>query len=163
MAVLGVATCRAGGLRPTTLLDTPYASGSPKTEMMAFDLLLKHDLRFEKNFQSSVSRLDLWSENLWWSIWLEFLCKTGNSTSLLLRQRRYIFCAHGHMARGGHGIPRVLLGPAMPDPSTPCRWPLLKRSYSRFRGGCQHGGRPAVVFYPFGHPAPYASVCALSW
>jgi hypothetical protein len=25
------------------------------------------------------------------------------------------------MSRGGHGLPKVLPGPAMPDPSTPCR------------------------------------------
>jgi hypothetical protein len=27
----------------------------------------------------------------------------------------------GHVARGGHGVPKVLIGPAMPYPSTPCR------------------------------------------
>jgi hypothetical protein len=27
---------------------------------------------------------------------------------------------HGRMARGGHGLPKVSLGPAMPHPSTPC-------------------------------------------
>jgi hypothetical protein len=26
---------------------------------------------------------------------------------------------HGRMARGGHGLPKVSPGPAMPDPSTP--------------------------------------------
>jgi hypothetical protein len=30
------------------------------------------------------------------------------------------FCnLYGRMARGGHGLPKVLLGPAMPYPSTP--------------------------------------------
>jgi hypothetical protein len=29
-------------------------------------------------------------------------------------------CGHGRMARGGHGHPKVSLGPAMTDPSTPC-------------------------------------------
>jgi hypothetical protein len=28
---------------------------------------------------------------------------------------------HGCMARGGRGLPKVSVGPAMPDPSTPCR------------------------------------------
>jgi hypothetical protein len=27
---------------------------------------------------------------------------------------------HRHMARGGHGLPKVLSGPAMPEPSMPC-------------------------------------------
>jgi hypothetical protein len=39
---------------------------------------------------------------------------------------------HRRMARVGHGLPKVLLGSAMPDPSTPCRgatsetalWPI---------------------------------------
>jgi hypothetical protein len=26
------------------------------------------------------------------------------------------------MARGDHGLPKVLLGPALPDPSMPCGW-----------------------------------------
>jgi hypothetical protein len=41
---------------------------------------------------------------------------------------------HGRMARGCHGLPKVLLGPAMPYSSTLC-------------------GRTAAVFYP----TPYAS------
>jgi hypothetical protein len=28
---------------------------------------------------------------------------------------------HGRTGRGGHGLPKVLLGLAIPDPSTPCR------------------------------------------
>jgi hypothetical protein len=47
---------------------------------------------------------------------------------------------HGRMARGGHGFPKVSLGPAMPDPFRPCRWAILE----------------TAVFYPFGHPTPYA-------
>jgi hypothetical protein len=55
------------------------------------------------------------------------------------------------MASGGHGLPIVSPGLAMPDPSMPCGratpgtalWPL-------------QGGQPAAVFYPFGHPTPYA-------
>jgi hypothetical protein len=27
---------------------------------------------------------------------------------------------HGRTTRGGHGLPKVSLGPAMPDSSTPC-------------------------------------------
>jgi hypothetical protein len=37
----------------------------------------------------------------------------------------------GRMAKGGHGIPKVSLGPVMPEPSTP---------YGRF-----WGGRPASL------------------
>jgi hypothetical protein len=36
--------------------------------------------------------------------------------------------------------------------------PPLKRPYSRFRGACPQGGRPAAIFYRFGHPTPCAYV-----
>jgi hypothetical protein len=39
---------------------------------------------------------------------------------------------HGRMARGGHGLPKVWLGPTMPNPSMPCG--------------------PAAVFYPLDTP-----------
>jgi hypothetical protein len=42
---------------------------------------------------------------------------------------------YGTVARGGHGLPKLLLGPAMPYPSTPCGQPSLKWPYSHFRGG----------------------------
>jgi hypothetical protein len=64
---------------------------------------------------------------------------------------------HDRMARGGHGVPKVLLGPTMPFPSTLCGWPPLKLPYSHFRSGYLQGGRPVVVFHPNGHPTPYAS------
>jgi hypothetical protein len=44
------------------------------------------------------------------------------------------------MARGGHGLPKVSLGSAMPDPSTPCGWAIPE----------------TAVLYPLGHPAPFA-------
>jgi hypothetical protein len=56
------------------------------------------------------------------------------------------------MARGGHGLPKVSLGPAMLYPSMPCGWP-----YDNFRDGRQHSGQPATIFYPLGYPMPYAS------
>jgi hypothetical protein len=61
------------------------------------------------------------------------------------------------MARGGHGLPKVSHGPAMPNPSTPfgrATPEIALRSVS----GVTHpqGGQPAAVFYPFGHPTPYA-------
>jgi hypothetical protein len=39
----------------------------------------------------------------------------------------------GHMAMGGHGLPKVSLGPAMLDSSTPCRWSPLKQPYGCFK------------------------------
>jgi hypothetical protein len=44
---------------------------------------------------------------------------------------------YGRMARGGHGIPKVSPGPAMPIPSLPFGGggTPLKRPYSHFRGG----------------------------
>jgi hypothetical protein len=41
---------------------------------------------------------------------------------------------HGRMARESHGLPKVLLGPAMANHSTPSRRPPLKRPYRHFRG-----------------------------
>jgi hypothetical protein len=51
------------------------------------------------------------------------------------------------MARGGHGLPKVLLGPAMPNPLMPCGRPALR---------WLQGKQPAAVFYPLGHATPYA-------
>jgi hypothetical protein len=39
------------------------------------------------------------------------------------------------IARRDHGLRKVLPGPAMPDPSTPCGQTILKRPYGRFRSG----------------------------
>ena len=33
---------------------------------------------------------------------------------------------HGRMARGGHGLPKVSPGPAMPNQSIPCGWATPK-------------------------------------
>jgi hypothetical protein len=54
----------------------------------------------------------------------------------------------GSMARGGHGLPKFSTGPAMPYPSTPCGRATLETKWQN--------ERPAGVFYPFGHPTPYA-------
>jgi hypothetical protein len=51
---------------------------------------------------------------------------------------------HRRMARGGHGFPTVLLGPAMPYPSTPYGRATTEIHYGRFR-----------TLDP-GHPTPYA-------
>jgi hypothetical protein len=53
---------------------------------------------------------------------------------------------------GGHGLPKVSPGQTMPNISMPCGWPSLKRPYNH-----PVSGHPAAVFYPLGHPTPYAS------
>jgi hypothetical protein len=58
----------------------------------------------------------------------------------------------GHMARGGHGLPKVSPGPTVPYPSTPCKQLTLKQPYSHFKGGRPQRGRHAAVLYSFGHP-----------
>jgi hypothetical protein len=39
-----------------------------------------------------------------------------------------------HMARGGHGLPKVLLGPAMPYPSTLCGFATPETAFPAFQG-----------------------------
>jgi hypothetical protein len=68
---------------------------------------------------------------------------------------------YGRMAWGGHGLPQVSLGPY---PSRPCERPPLKRPYKHFKGGRRQGRQPAAVFYPLGHPTPYAlHECEGAW
>jgi hypothetical protein len=57
--------------------------------------------------------------------------------------------AHRRLARGDHGLPQVLLGPAMPNPSTPCRRATSETAVGLAR---PQGGWPAAVFYPLGRP-----------
>jgi hypothetical protein len=71
-------------------------------------------------------------------------------------------CSHGRMARGGHGLPKVLLGPAMLYYSMPFGQPTLKWPYGRYRGGYPHGRRPLSVLYPLGHPTLYAYACSVN-
>jgi hypothetical protein len=51
------------------------------------------------------------------------------------------------IARGGHGIPKVLLGPTMPYPSTLFGWATPETAFWAFQGW------PALtaVFHPLGH------------
>jgi hypothetical protein len=75
-----------------------------------------------------------------------------------LRSRPAACRGQPRISRGGHELPEVSLGPAMPYPSMPCGWPPLKRPYGCLgRGRLQREGGPAAVFYPLGHPTPYAS------
>jgi hypothetical protein len=50
------------------------------------------------------------------------------------------------MARGGHGLPKVSHGPAMPDSSMPCGRAIPEKAL-----------RP-YIFFPFRHCMPYAYV-----
>jgi hypothetical protein len=50
------------------------------------------------------------------------------------------------MASGSHGLPKVLLEPAMPY-----------IPFYTLQAGHLQDKRLAAVFYPFGHPMPYAS------
>jgi hypothetical protein len=60
------------------------------------------------------------------------------------------------MGRGGHGLPKVSPGPAMPYPFTPCRRVTPETTLQPFQGWpARRGGWPAVVFYTFGRPTPY--------
>lgn len=58
------------------------------------------------------------------------------------------------MARGGHGLSKASLGPAMPYTLQAA---TLKQAYGCFRGGHQQGERSLAIFYPLGYPTPYAS------
>jgi hypothetical protein len=53
---------------------------------------------------------------------------------------------------GIHGLPKYRQGPPCPTTLCPGRWPLLEWPYSRFKGGCQQGGRTAVVLLPLCTP-----------
>jgi hypothetical protein len=64
---------------------------------------------------------------------------------------------HGRMARGGHGLLNVSLGPAMLNPSMPCGRATPETALRWFQvWPSMQGGWPAAVFYPFGRPMPYA-------
>jgi hypothetical protein len=61
------------------------------------------------------------------------------------------------MAKGGHGLLKVSLGPALVDPSTLCGRVTPENGLMAVSGvACPQGGQPATVFYPFGHPSPYS-------
>jgi hypothetical protein len=57
--------------------------------------------------------------------------------------------------KGGQGLPKVSLGPAMPDPFMPYR----RATPETVVPGVAHlGERPVPVFYSFGYPTPHAYV-----
>jgi hypothetical protein len=56
---------------------------------------------------------------------------------------------HSRMARGGHGLPKVSPGPAMPNPSTPCERETPETALRLFQGCPTHrvcGLRPSSTF-----------------
>jgi hypothetical protein len=61
----------------------------------------------------------------------------------------------GRMARGDHGLPKVVTCHALPfyalQVDHPLKWP-----YSRFRGGLPAGGVACGCLLPLVHPTPYA-------
>jgi hypothetical protein len=77
-----------------------------------------------------------------------------------------MLCIEGRMARGGYGVHSMdspntssIARALYALPFSSYERPPLKRPYSRFKGGHPQDGRPAVIFYPFGHPTRYAYDC----
>jgi hypothetical protein len=58
------------------------------------------------------------------------------------------------MARSGHGLPKLLTGTAMPNPSTTSGGATPDWPFQEF----QQCGWPAAIFYPLRHPTPYTYV-----
>jgi hypothetical protein len=55
--------------------------------------------------------------------------------------KSFYWAEHEHMAKGGHGLPKVSLRPTMPDPSTPCRRAMPETALPRV-GGLQPSFTP---------------------
>jgi hypothetical protein len=55
----------------------------------------------------------------------------------------------GLKSRGGHGLPKVALGPTMPYPSTPCGWAIPETILWPFQGWPPRGdgGPYSTRFY----------------
>jgi hypothetical protein len=61
---------------------------------------------------------------------------------------------------GGQGLPKVSIGCVMPNPFTPCGRATPINAVSGVV--CLQSEQPAAVFYPLGHPTPYAYEADLS-
>jgi len=59
---------------------------------------------------------------------------------------------HGRTARGGHGLPKVSPGPAMPDPSMPCGRATPETALQQFRGRPAHRVGSLRRLLPFWTP-----------
>jgi hypothetical protein len=57
---------------------------------------------------------------------------------------------HGRMARGGHRLPKISPGPAMPNPPTPCGQAIPKtfQGWPARRGGLPTGWVPSDCLLP---------------
>jgi hypothetical protein len=101
---------------------------------------------FNNNVNNQNVPIFIWSDCVaFQNLESRFLSKNGKQ-NLGAEQRR--------IAKGGHGLPKVSPRPAMHDTSTPYGWPTPETALSGV--ACPQGGRPAAIFYPFGHPTPYA-------
>jgi hypothetical protein len=63
---------------------------------------------------------------------------------------------HRCMGRDSHGLPKVLLQPALPYPSKPCGWATPKTTLQPFRGWPAR--RAGGLQLSFEHPTPYAYI-----
>jgi hypothetical protein len=63
----------------------------------------------------------------------------------------------GRMARGGHGLPKVSLGPSCPTLLCLVGGSTLTGLKVILGVAFPQGWPPAAVFYPLGHPTPYGS------
>jgi hypothetical protein len=62
---------------------------------------------------------------------------------------------HGRMAKGGHGLPKALPGPAMPNPLHPAGRPPMKQPQGSFRGS------PLAGQAAYGHLLPLRTLHAV--
>jgi hypothetical protein len=60
-----------------------------------------------------------------------------------------------------HGLPKVSLWPAMPDPSMPCGRATPEMAVLGV--ACAQSRWPATVFYPLGHLTPCAQAMVFSF
>jgi hypothetical protein len=62
---------------------------------------------------------------------------------------------HRCIARGGHGLPKVAFGPAMPNHYALGAGHHWNGPTAVSGVACPQSGRPTAVFDPFVHPTPY--------
>jgi hypothetical protein len=108
-----------------------------------------------------VHHIQVLSVGLWATVSILSNRKDGGSYPQSIKMEEkggFISDYHGRMARGGHLVPNVSLGPAMPDRSMPCGWAGHPWNGLTAISGvaCPQGRRPAAIFYPSGHTTPYA-------
>jgi hypothetical protein len=152
------ATClRATCLRPACSRLTPSLDTPCHTSLALKDK--QNETEHEKFSQKFVLEIPQVRPNLHWISW----CLSRKKRDLINQILKHLWGFestwndHGRMARGGHGLPKVLLGHAMPSSSMPYGWPPLKWPYGHFRGGHSLGGQPAAVFHPLGYLTSHAS------